>query len=53
MIDMPEKAREFGVLPFELLGLVYEIYTKPKLHSERPFDAARNGLILVRRRRIS
>jgi hypothetical protein len=31
-------------LQFELLSLVYEIYTKPGLHSERPFDAAQDWL---------
>jgi hypothetical protein len=42
---VPEKAREFGIFQFEVLGLVYEIYTKPGLHSERPFDAAQDWLL--------
>jgi hypothetical protein len=31
-------------LQFELLSLVYEIYTKPGLHSDRCFDAAQDWL---------
>ena len=40
MIDMCLRRQGIWVLQFELLGLVYEIYTKPGLHSERLFDAA-------------